>query len=102
MATNSDGSYQKCVFPFKYKSLTYTSCINLDQPDYWCSLTADFDTDKQRGTCNQGLTAQTQFQICSGSFRKFSCPIGYIIHIVAAENVITTDGSCDYMYSAAQ
>lgn len=90
-----------CVFPFKYKSITYLTCINNDQTDYWCSLTDDFDRDQQRGKCSLGLTSNAQFEVCalstaSSNYRRFTCPVGYVIEVVTAEYVITTDGSCDY------
>jgi len=78
----------------------YSSCINLDQPDYWCSLTFDYDTGKKNGTCNLGFTSNVQFSVCSRARRNFNCPAGYLIYIVSAEYVETTDGSCDYRFGA--
>ncbi len=55
LANDENGKTVSCSFPFKYKGNTYKSCINLDQPDYWCSLTPDFDKDNKKGVCHLGL-----------------------------------------------
>jgi hypothetical protein len=89
---------ETCYFPFKYNSVSYDTCINIDSPngDYWCSLTADYDRDKKRGKCNSGFTSNTIFDVCRLKFRKFTCPKDYLIYIVSAEWVVTSDSSCDY------
>ncbi|XP_074663121.1 uncharacterized protein LOC141915470 [Tubulanus polymorphus] len=41
-----------CEFPFIYKGKEYNECIK-SKSGTWCSLTADFDADKQWGYCQR-------------------------------------------------
>ncbi|XP_041107548.1 epididymal sperm-binding protein 1-like [Polyodon spathula] len=41
-----------CFFPFIYKGEQYSSCIKGDKSKYWCSVTSDYDVDKQWGYCD--------------------------------------------------
>lgn len=93
---SSSGVTKACYFPFSYNGKLYSSCINLDQPEYWCSFTSNYDTDKQRGNCNLGFTQNVQFDICTGKSRNFKCPTGYLTYLISAEYSVTTDGTCDY------
>lgn len=40
-----------CVFPFIYNGKTYHNCIHTGHIWQWCSLTANYDKDKQWGNC---------------------------------------------------
>ncbi len=96
MGTDESGNSKSCYFPFKYNNALYDSCINLDQEDYWCSTTSDYDRDKQRIKCSSGFTDTVKFDVCRSKFRKFTCPKDYLIYVLGAEWVVTSDGSCDY------
>ena len=45
---------QPCVFPFLYNNQLYSTCINSEQPEYWCATTSNYDVDKVRGNCKLG------------------------------------------------
>ena len=55
-AGNSHGS--ACVFPFIYKGVKYTSCIDHDQPyhQFWCATTSNYDVDFKFGYCPSNST----------------------------------------------
>lgn len=76
----------------------YSSCINLDRSDFWCSLTYDYDADKKFGICNLGFSSNVQLEVCSRTTRKLSCPSGYLFYPISAEYSVTNDGSCDYRF----
>ncbi|XP_073448050.1 uncharacterized protein [Aquarana catesbeiana] len=48
---------EPCVFPFTYKSKTYSDCTGDDSTEghLWCATTADYDTDKKWGYCTRNL-----------------------------------------------
>ncbi|XP_033025895.1 72 kDa type IV collagenase-like [Lacerta agilis] len=48
---NSNG--QPCVFPFAYKSQTFYTCSNEDDPHgrFWCATTGSYDKDKKWSYC---------------------------------------------------
>ena len=41
----------KCVFPFRFKGVLYTSCTMNDHKRLWCATTANYDRDKKWGNC---------------------------------------------------
>merc|ERR1711973_264905 len=45
-----------CVFPFRYRGKTYSSCTFVKSTYKWCSLTADYDKDKKWGYCKEKCT----------------------------------------------
>ena len=45
----TDVGKKKCHFPFKRNGKWYHDCVE-DTPR-WCSLTEDYDTDKQKANC---------------------------------------------------
>ncbi|KAI3386894.1 hypothetical protein SNEBB_004538 [Seison nebaliae] len=46
-------SNEECHFPFNYKNVTYYNCTKIDDMDFWCSLTSDFQIDKKWIYCRQ-------------------------------------------------
>ncbi|XP_060137181.1 uncharacterized protein LOC132592948 [Zootoca vivipara] len=44
---------QPCVFPFTYKSRTFYTCSNEDDPlgRFWCATTGDYDKDQKWSSC---------------------------------------------------
>ena len=42
-----------CAIPFIYKEVTYHKCTDVDNESgkFWCSMTPDFDTDKEWKRC---------------------------------------------------
>eukprot|EP00056_Hartaetosiga_gracilis_P016133 m.3989 g.3989 ORF g.3989 m.3989 type:complete len:3037 (-) comp3783_c0_seq1:271-9381(-) len=40
-----------CVFPFLFKGRQWDTCVEEDGEAPWCSLTKDYDTDKERDEC---------------------------------------------------
>ncbi|XP_060137182.1 matrix metalloproteinase-9-like [Zootoca vivipara] len=48
---NANG--QPCVFPFTYKSWTFYTCSNEDDPlgRFWCATTGDYDKDHKWSYC---------------------------------------------------
>ncbi|XP_060137178.1 epididymal sperm-binding protein 1-like [Zootoca vivipara] len=48
---NANG--QPCVFPFTYKSWTFYTCSNEDDPlgRFWCATTGDYDKDQKWSYC---------------------------------------------------
>lgn len=85
-----------CVFPFQYNGQSYFTCINVEQPQYWCATTSNYDQDKERGNCKLGLTSTVSFDLCPSNQEKFYCPRGYVVYIQSAEFVVTSDKSCNY------
>nr|XP_034991092.1 uncharacterized protein LOC118094646 [Zootoca vivipara] len=53
-----NGNGQPCVFPFTYKSWTFYTCSNEDDPlgRFWCATTGDYDKDHKWSYC-----ADTQY-----------------------------------------
>ncbi|CAF2395942.1 unnamed protein product [Rotaria sp. Silwood2] len=49
--TTTATSSSDCVFPFRYLGQWYERCISDILNDSWCSLTADFDRDRQWKYC---------------------------------------------------
>jgi len=45
--------------------------------------------------CNPGFTDEVKFYVCRQKFQKYKCPSGYSIFVVSAENIATSDSSCD-------
>lgn len=45
-----------CVFPFVHLKKSYTQCTNEGMTDgrKWCATTANYDTDRKWGFCNEG------------------------------------------------
>ena len=43
--------HQTCVFPFLYKNKLYSDCTSDDGSAPWCSLTANYDVDREYGKC---------------------------------------------------
>jgi hypothetical protein len=41
-----------CVFPFKYRTIQWNSCIETVYGQPWCATTADFDADGRWGYCS--------------------------------------------------
>ena len=41
-----------CVFPFIYEGKTYYSCTTKNHDRLWCSLTANYDENKQWDNCD--------------------------------------------------
>jgi hypothetical protein len=99
MTSGGNGNNRPCRFPFVYNTLEFLYDTCLTSSDYsegaWCSVTENYEKDKQRGTCSSGLTSNVKFNVCKSKFRSFSCPKGYNIRIISAEGVTTTDKSCD-------
>ena len=42
-----------CAFPFQYKKVSYDSCTKVNHDKLWCSLTANYDTDRQWANCGK-------------------------------------------------
>ena len=40
-----------CVFPFKYRGKLYSTCITKDHGTLWCSITEDFDKNREWREC---------------------------------------------------
>lgn len=94
--TGGNANNASCYFPFRYNS-TLTS-VNQCLPEgenYWCSTTLNYENDKVRGNCQQGITENKKFKICNRKQRTWSCPVGYLINLVSAQGILTSDGSCD-------
>ncbi|CAF0759624.1 unnamed protein product [Didymodactylos carnosus] len=87
----TNGSMQYCTFPFLHLNLLQSACLPPEtaptiggSTDSWCSLTENFDVDKQWGYCYLGVTQTTLYDICPGQFMQLKCPAGYVIDIVAS------------------
>ena len=86
-----------CYFPFTYNGAQYDTCIKESTGnEYWCSTTANYDSDQKKGNCVLGLTSVIGYRLCPGKTEKFFCPKGFVTYIIAAEYGVTSDGSCDY------
>jgi len=48
-----------CVFPFIYKDMAYTTCIDLDHTKPWCATTDNYDSDRRWGECVGEYTSIT-------------------------------------------
>ncbi|CAF0779245.1 unnamed protein product [Didymodactylos carnosus] len=80
-----------CEFPFLYQNQLQSACLSSEtapipggSTDPWCSLTDNFDTDKQWGYCYLGVTQTTMYDICPSKTETLKCPLGYVIDIVAS------------------
>jgi len=100
--TTTTGVRQYCQFPFVYNGRNESSCLRTDPPvssgspdmvQPWCSLTNNFDTDRQWGFCDLGVTGMTMYDICRSQSQVLRCPAGYVVDIVAADYAAKPDGS---------
>ncbi len=48
-----------------------------------------------KANCNLGFTNEVKFYTCRQKLQKFKCPSGYSIFVISAENIVTSDGSCN-------
>lgn len=99
LTEGGNGNGKPCKFPFRFNATTPSvdTCVT-DQgnpSNWWCSTTADYDRDRERGFCKTGITENKFFKVCNRKFRTFSCPKNYLINLVSVEGIKTTDGSCD-------
>ncbi|CAF2070883.1 unnamed protein product [Rotaria magnacalcarata] len=100
--TTSNGTRQYCKFPFTYQGNSESNCLTVDPPipapgpgvqEPWCSLTSNFDTDRQWGFCDLSVTDTTIYDICRGQLQTLRCPPGYVIDITTADYAAKPDGN---------
>ena len=97
----TNGTRQYCKFPFIYQGHEQITCIDIDPPDSsssqgpWCSITDNFDTDRQWGFCELGVTGTTFYDVCHSQWVELKCPIGYVIDILTADHAARPDGDYD-------
>ena len=86
-----------CSFPFRYKGRSYSSCITIDSPHAWCSLTTDRMNNHIGGENTKGK--------CSDACLIQNCPIGFFrqnnncYHIsgTTTNDVITNNSAAEKM-----
>ena len=59
----------------------------------WCSLTSNFDIDRQWGFCELGITDSIIHDICRSQSQMLKCPPGYVIDIITADYAAKPDGN---------
>ncbi|CAF1401494.1 unnamed protein product [Rotaria magnacalcarata] len=100
--TTSNGTRQYCKFPFTYQGNSQSNCLTVDPPipapgpgvqEPWCSLTSNFDTDRQWGFCDLSVTDTSIYDICRGQLQTLRCPPGYVIDIITADYAAKPDGN---------
>lgn len=100
----TNNTRQYCMFPFIYQGNQHSTCSKLPPPDSsagqqsndpWCSLTKDFDADRQWGFCDLGVTEPSIYNVCREKSQLILCPTGYVIDVLAAEFAAKPDGSTD-------
>lgn len=105
--TTTNGIRQYCQFPFIYLGNEYTNCISgspQSSPssqnivDPWCSLTNNFDNDRQWGFCDIGVTDSTSYDICQSQSQLLRCSSGYVIDIVTADYATKSDGNTNISF----
>ena len=98
----TNNTRQFCKFPFTYLGNPQSVCLRSDPPtpssnpaiiQPWCSLTDNYDRDRQWGFCNLGVTDSTSYYICRSGLQSLRCPAGYVIDILTANYAAKPDGN---------